>query len=447
MSIQVNAESGELTPLVDIDVTTPQRQKGSSWLSSAFLVVNAALGAGLLNFPQAYHQAGGVVVAIVIQSVFLVFIVVAIFTLGYSSDKKQSENYQDTVFAVCGTKARNACALSILLYCFGTCITFLIIIGDQWEEFFLFVDKSTFCNDSPIYMNRTFTIIVTSCLFIMPMIYPQRIDFLIYASMIGVVGILYVVGLVTIKYFLPHPEPGPVKTSPDSWIDVFLVVPDICFAYQCHVSIIPIYSCMEKRNLKEFSKTVTLAMILCVLTYTVTAALGYLMFGDKITSDILLSFQPDVPTLIAVILIAVKTYTTYPILLFCGRAAFDCLWIALWKMTDEQIIARERPRRLTVSTIWFAITLLLAVFIPNIGVVIQILGAFAAIFIFIFPGMCLLKVMVEREETTRWVKFILYFSIAFIVLGAFIFGLTLTQALMADIKNHGAKADKSRFTC
>ena len=60
-------------------------------------------------------------------------------------------------------------------------------------------------------------------------------------------------------------------------------------------------------------------MVLCVLTYTVTAALGYLMFGDKITSDILLSFDPDIPTLIAVILIAVKTYTTYPILLFCGR--------------------------------------------------------------------------------------------------------------------------------
>ena len=34
-----------------------------------FLVVNAALGAGLLNFPQAYQQAGGVVIAILIQAV------------------------------------------------------------------------------------------------------------------------------------------------------------------------------------------------------------------------------------------------------------------------------------------------------------------------------------------------------------------------------------------
>lgn len=410
-------------------------------------MVNAALGAGLLNFPQAYHQAGGVVTAIAIQSVFLVFIVVAIFTLGYSSDRKQSATYQDTVSAVCGPKAQNACAVSILLYCFGTCITFLIIIGDQWEEFFLFVDKSLYCDESPFYTSRWFTIIFTSCIFILPMIYPRRIDFLKYASVIGVLGILYVVGLVTVKYFLPHPAPGPIKMHPDNWIDVFLVVPDICFAYQCHVSIIPIYSCLENRNLKEFSKTVSLAMVLCVLTYTVTAALGYLMFGDKITSDILLSFEPDIPTLIAVILIAVKTYTTYPILLFCGRAAFDCLWIAFWKMTEEEVERNESKRRILVSTIWFAITLALAIFIPNIGVVIQVLGAFAAIFIFIFPGMCLLKLMVDSEEQSRKIKYTLYFACVFIIMGAFIFGLTLSQALMADITTHGAEADKSSFTC
>ena len=76
---------------------------------------------------------------------------------------------------------------------------------------------------------------------------------------------------------------------------------------------------MEKRSLREFSKTVAVAMFLCVLNYTGTAAFGYLTFGDYITTDILLSYDPDPEVLIAVVLIAVKTYTTYPILLFCGR--------------------------------------------------------------------------------------------------------------------------------
>lgn len=46
---------------------------------------------------------------------------------------------------------------------------------------FLFVDRDFYCNKSPFYMNRAFTIVVTSLLFILPMIFPRRIDFLKYA--------------------------------------------------------------------------------------------------------------------------------------------------------------------------------------------------------------------------------------------------------------------------
>ncbi|GFR96736.1 sodium-coupled neutral amino acid transporter [Elysia marginata] len=443
----------EETPILSneirIQVVSKAPPSGSGWFGSAFLVVNAALGAGLLNFPLAYHQAGGVLMAIVMQSIFLVFVVAAIMILGYCSDIKGTNNYQDVVHSVCGPWAQIACAVSITLYCFGTCITFLIIIGDQWEMFFLDVAKDFYCNTSPFYMGRAFIISVTSCIFILPLCFPRRIDFLKYASFVGVIGILYVVGLVTAKYFAPHTNSGPIATHPNSWIDVFLVVPEVCFAYQCHVSIIPIYSCMENRNLREFSKTVSLAMVLCVITYTVTAALGYLQFGANITTDILVAFKPDTSVIIAVVLIAVKTYTTYPILLFCGRAGFECIWTTMWQMSVEEMIRHEKVRRIITTVVWFGLTLVLSISIPNIGVVIQVLGAFAAIFIFIFPGMCLLKSMQNLLESgvpqPRKVYWLRGFAIAFIILGSFIFGLTLSQAIMKDLK--GAKPDSSQYTC
>jgi sodium-coupled neutral amino acid transporter 7/8 len=37
------------------------------------LIVNAALGAGLLNFPSAFHQAGGVLTASLVQLVSRVY--------------------------------------------------------------------------------------------------------------------------------------------------------------------------------------------------------------------------------------------------------------------------------------------------------------------------------------------------------------------------------------
>lgn len=44
-------------------------QGTSSPLGAIFIIVNAALGAGLLAFPFAFYSAGGVVAGIVIQAV------------------------------------------------------------------------------------------------------------------------------------------------------------------------------------------------------------------------------------------------------------------------------------------------------------------------------------------------------------------------------------------
>ena len=55
---------GELEVLVEEVV---RREGGTSTLGTVFLIVNAALGAGLLNFPKAFDQAGGVLVAVTVQ--------------------------------------------------------------------------------------------------------------------------------------------------------------------------------------------------------------------------------------------------------------------------------------------------------------------------------------------------------------------------------------------
>jgi len=55
-------------------------------------------------------------------------------------------------------------------------------------------------------------------------------------------------------------------------------------------------------------------------------------------------------------------------------------------MTDEAAEVREKVRRCIIAAVWFITTLIIAIYVPNIALVIDVLGALAALFIFFFPG-------------------------------------------------------------
>lgn len=62
------------------------------------------------------------------------------------------------------------------------------------------------------------------------------------------------------------------------------------------------------------------------------------------------------------------------------------LWLRYKGVPVEEDVGRERRRRVLQTLVWFLLTLLLALFIPDIGKVISVIGGLAACFIFIFPG-------------------------------------------------------------
>ncbi len=67
---------------------------GTSNLGTVFLIVNAALGAGLLNFPKAFDQAGGIEVALVVQAILVVFVIASLLILAKCSDVNGAETVQ-----------------------------------------------------------------------------------------------------------------------------------------------------------------------------------------------------------------------------------------------------------------------------------------------------------------------------------------------------------------
>ncbi|XP_054278651.1 sodium-coupled neutral amino acid transporter 7-like [Macrosteles quadrilineatus] len=399
----------------------------SSRLAAVFLLVNAALGAGLLNFPQAFDQAGGITVALLVQLVLVCCVCFGLLVLAHSSWHVHAATLYDTVAGTCGSKGSLLCSLLIALYCFGTCVTFLIIIGDQFDRVLMSLVGPNFCHTW--FMNRQFTITASSAIFILPLCYSRKIDFLKYASSLGVLAVLYVVGLVVVQHYTGDFIPGPIKTSPTHWTDVFYVVPVICFGYQCHVSVVPIYSCMRDRRTSSFTIVVVTTLVICGLAYSLTGTYGYLTFGSHVSSDILQDYGAEkVAVLVGIVAIAVKTVTTYPILLFCGREAVTNVWCGIIHDWDP---CKEKLRRIVISSVWLIATILLAVVAPGIGIVIDALGSLAAVFIFIFPGLCLLQTCLKRDPCLMAARMQWYVTIAvvFVAVGTFVLGVVLVQTL------------------
>lgn len=432
-------DAGERARLLQSPILPETRRLagGTSAVGAVFIVVNAALGAGLLNFPAAFSAAGGVTAGIVLQLVLLLFIISGLVILAHCADACSERTYQEVVRGICGRVTGVLCEILIAVYTFGTCIAFFIIIGDQLDKLIGAMMHSLAGSSVPWYADRKFTITITGILFVLPLSLPREISVQKYASSLSVLGTCYVTFIVIFRCAQPHEQiPAYIPSRASSWIAVFNAVPTICFGYQCHVSSVPVYGSMQQQDIRRWGIIVTIAMFIALSVYTGTGVCGYLLFGSGVDQDVLLSFPSnDIPVAVARAFIIVCVLTSYPILHYCGRAVLEGLWLRFTAQEAGEEPRRERRRRILQTLIWFVLTLLLALFIPDIGRVISLVGGLAACFIFVFPGLCLINLKlseIQEQKSKSWWAMISY-GVAMVTLGAFIFGQTTTKAIFVDL--------------
>lgn len=407
-------------------------EKGITWYKAMFLIVNAALGAGLLNFPRAFHEAGGIVSGNLVHIIFTSFALGSLIIIARCASERNCKTYQELILHMCSPGWNVVASVCISIYCFVTCITFIIIIGDQFDRAFASFIGSDFCHSW--YLNRKFTMTISSLLLIFPCCF-KRIDGLRFMSYVGVLAIWYLMAVIVAEFYTKSYPKGPVLYYDLEWSQIFNVVPTICFGYQCHVSSVPIYSCLKQRDSQTFTKACVSAVFVCLVVYTISANYGYLTFGSLVNADVLLSYDALEPqVLIADILLAVKSWTTYPILLFCVREAIGDLYVQMRSLSPAEASVKEPLRRKVIAVFLWAASILFAVFTPNINIVVKLLGSLAAIFIFVFPGMCMVQLVLADMEingTASRSRNVTLFLVAaaYIVVGMFAFGLAFTLGI------------------
>ena len=126
------------------------------------------------------------------------------------------------------------------------------------------------------------------------------------------------------------------------------------------------------------------AISICAFVYSFLASCGYLTIGTIVNPDILLDYEVNIPkVMFGFISMAVKTVFPCKILLFCVRAAFQSaikdakLRLRLKADPDSQSLVQ----RICIVMFWLSLSLLCAIFIPDIGKMIELLVCLAVFLI------------------------------------------------------------------
>ncbi|XP_056135150.1 putative sodium-coupled neutral amino acid transporter 8 [Lampris incognitus] len=410
-------------------------------VGAVFILLKSALGAGLLNFPWAFDKAGGVTTAVSVEMVSLVFLISGLVILGYASSVSRQNTYQDVVREVCGQAIGQLCELCFCFNLFMISVAFLVVVQDQLEKLCISLYEAVIGSvegEMPYYWytDQRFALFVMCLIFILPLSIPKEIGIQKYTSVMGTLAATYLCVSVIIKYFLMEDHTAiitPEHTQgASSWASMFSVVPTICFGFQCHEACIAIYSSMENQKLFHWVIIAVISMLFCLLIYTLTGVYGFLTFGHGVASDILMSYPGnDVVMIIARLLFGISIITIYPIILLLGRSVILDLIMRIRRRSRGVVThSFENRSRVVLTVLWITVTLLIAMFVPDMSEVISIIGGISAFFIFIFPGLCLVFTMQTESVSPKIRVLLTTWGVITIVVGAFIFGQSTTIAIM-----------------
>uniref|UniRef100_A0A8D0AXI2 Solute carrier family 38 member 8 n=1 Tax=Sander lucioperca TaxID=283035 RepID=A0A8D0AXI2_SANLU len=409
-SISLLTSASTKPPLDAAAAATAGPRLGS--MGAIFIMLKSALGAGLLNFPWAFGRAGGVRSAVTVELVSLVFLISGLIILGYASSISGQCTYQAVVKEVCGPAIGQLCEICFVFNIFIISVAFLVIVDDQLEKLCgSLYELITGLPESEmpyhVYTDQRFGLVLLCILLILPLSISREISFQKYTR-------------------------SAVSAEISSWASMFSVIPTICFGFQCHEASIAIYSSMENQRLSHWVFISVVSMIICLIIYSLTGVYGYLTFGKDVKADILMSYTgDDILMLIARLLFGVSIITIYPIILLLGRSVIQDPLLS-WRQRRHGMVtaAFESRSRYTLTVLWITVTLLIAMYVPDISKVISVVGGISAFFIFIFPGLCLMFAMQSEPVSYKTRVTLTVWGVVTLLCGTFIFGQSTTIAFM-----------------
>jgi len=209
----------------------------------------------------------------------------------------------------------------------------------------------------------------------------------------------------TIKEFY---EEVPEQTCENEYISLTLAsayaIPTMVFAFQCHASVLPIYSELKQPSKQKMQYVATISIGLVFIMYLLASLFGYLTFKNITGPELFVmysGFMPD-DTLILVgrLMVLICVIFSAPLLHFPCRKAFI---VQVWGV-EKMPQGNDFRWSIWLGTMFgiLSMVVLLVIYVPNIKEVFGLAGAtVATMLVIIMPAGFYYKMGPEEKTSMK----------------------------------------------
>jgi len=350
---------------------------------STFNLAAATLGVATVGLPYAMYNAGFIIGTTILLVCFL-FTVYSIRLLAIVFDQTEFKTYELMAKELVGAWFEKLTMFLIVVFCWGTTLSYLVVIGDVLEMMFNTI------HNVPHFLTTIWgRRVLTSCFwlcFCLPLSLAKEINTLRYASLVGMAATFMLVIAIVVHSASPqspesvtysHQHNLPLRDRASNVqlaaasFGMIAAIPTFSFAYCCQVNVFEVYTELRPRTVGRLGIAAIASMGIATCVYIASGIAGAMDFGEHVHGNILKNYRPDLTKpyiAIAVICITITLTMAYPLCMFPTRDSI------LQLLGFESVYAVSTKVRFAVVVPLAFSSLVCGLFIPNVTVLFGILG-------------------------------------------------------------------------
>ncbi|XP_016316328.1 probable sodium-coupled neutral amino acid transporter 6 isoform X1 [Sinocyclocheilus anshuiensis] len=381
--------------------------RGASFWSSAFNLMNAIMGSGILGLSYAMANTGIIgfsILLLVVSSLAAYSIHLLLLLCGktginsYEALGERAFNRPGKILVACTILIQN-----IGVTVNSTMSTYLFILKSEMPAAITgFMSTET---SGKWFEDGVTLLILVTLIVVLPLALLPKIGFLGYTSSLAFIFMLFFTVVVVVKkWSIPCPLPinstvslslNTSECTPQMFVissKSAYAVPTMAFSFLCHTAVLPIYCELHRPTKQRMQRVANVSIFLSFVVYLISALFGYLTFYTHVESELLLGYDTYLPRDVVVmsvrLAILLAVLFTVPLIHFPARKAL------LMLCRGE----REFSWLFHSLSCFFVLTLvlLLAIFVPDIRNVFGVVGSTTSTcLLFVYPGMFYLRISSE----------------------------------------------------